>query len=405
MKPSQLLAEFSSQVWAIKADALQRMVGTLHRLAIQDLDIEVSDTMLEKFAETRAPRSGGEGVAIVPVYGSISHRSSIWEAFFGGTSCQRIEANLQSLMANPQISRIVLDVDSPGGTVDGVLELADYIRECREQKSITAVANSMAASAAYWLATQASELCVAPSGEVGSVGVFMMHADQSELMKQFGIKVTFIKAGDYKTEGNPFEPLSDEAQAYMQTQVDHYYDLFLKAVAQGRGVTRSKVISTFGQGRMVTAKEAVERGMADRIMTLGTAIGKRATLMATSTEQRPAAEAGERETEASVAKRQGADPENERDDYEDKDKKDGKAEEEKQDDENDTKPDKDGKKGRRADDGDGDEDDKDKEKKSEKDDDGDEDDKDKKKGRRASDEDDEDEGKKADWELFRLRNS
>ena len=158
--------------------------------------------------------------------------------------------------------------------MSGVEELSAEIFQARGQKPITAVANSLAASAAYWIATAADELVVTPSGEVGSIGVFAAHEDVSGMLEQAGVKVNLVSAGRYKTEGNPFEPLTEEARASIQGRVDEYYEQFVSAVARNRGVKRSEVRNGFGEGRVVGAKQAVSLGMADRVGTLDETINR-----------------------------------------------------------------------------------------------------------------------------------
>jgi signal peptide peptidase SppA len=137
-------------------------------------------------------------------------------------------------------------------------------------KPIVAHVNATGASAAYWIASAADEVVVTPSGQVGSVGVFSAHDDVSKMMDELGVKTTLISAKNspYKVEGNPYEPLGDDARDYMQGRVDEAYGNFVKALARNRNVAQSHVNENFGKGRMVTAPEAVERGMADKVGTL-----------------------------------------------------------------------------------------------------------------------------------------
>src|ERR1700741_5037074 len=107
-----------------------------------------------------------------------------------------------------------------------------------------------------------------PSGITGSIGVYMLHEDVSKMLDALGVKETFIYAGDYKTEGNPYEPLGEDAKAALQARVDESYDMFITDVAKGRGVSKKVVEDDFGQGRVYGAKESVDRKMADRIDTL-----------------------------------------------------------------------------------------------------------------------------------------
>jgi signal peptide peptidase SppA len=165
------------------------------------------------------------------------------------------------------VGQILIDIDSPGGSVYGVVELADEIQSARSQKRIVAVANSLAASAAYWIGCSASEFYVTPGGEVGSIGVWQAHQDYSQALDEAGVKTTLISAGKFKVEGNPYSPLNDEAQSFMQSRVDEYYAAFTKAVARGRGVPISQVREGMGQGRVLGAAAALAQNMVDGIAT------------------------------------------------------------------------------------------------------------------------------------------
>jgi signal peptide peptidase SppA len=237
-------------------------------------------------------RNGKNGaVAVIPVFGVISNRMNLMTQISGGTSVEKLTTQLRAALADGSISAIVLDVDSPGGVVDGVPELAGEILEARGQKKIVAVANSMAGSAAYWLASCASELAVVPSGQVGSIGVFAAHEDMSKALEQEGVKISLVSAGKYKVEGNPYEPLSDEARAAMQTKVDGFYGMFVAAVAKGRKTSPASVRDGYGQGRMLLADDAVKTGMADSVATLDQVLAKlgvkRSSAAAVAAEERP----------------------------------------------------------------------------------------------------------------------
>jgi capsid assembly protease len=219
-------------------------------------------------ASGRSSDQSQKNVAVLPIYGVIMHRPTMELSSGGGFNIQEFRANLKSVLDNPNVSAVVLDIDSPGGTVDGVEELSKEIYQARHQKKIVAIANTLAASAAYYLASAASELYVSPSGEVGSIGVYMLHQDASAFYDQKGIKNTLIKAGKYKAEGNPWMPLGEESLAALQKNVDAHYDMFTRAVARNRGVSVDSVRNGFGEGRTVIAKEAVKLGMADKVATL-----------------------------------------------------------------------------------------------------------------------------------------
>lgn len=214
-----------------------------------------------------AGRIRAGSVEIIPIHGPIGYRDELL-AMLGGADVSKIPDRLAAAAADKTVSAILLHVDSPGGTLWGVPEAAEAIVQARRSKPVLAVADPWALSAAYWLAAQADELIVTPSGEVGSIGVWTAHVDMHRMLEHRGLDVTLISAGKYKTEGHPFGPLGDEARAALQATVDTAYDELVAAVARGRRVGAETVRNGFGQGRMVPARPAVAEGMADRIADL-----------------------------------------------------------------------------------------------------------------------------------------
>lgn len=180
----------------------------------------------------------------------------------------RFRAALTMAATDPNVAAIVVDVDSPGGTVTGTPETAAAVAAAAKVKPVVAVVETMAASAAYWIASQASEVVVAPSAEVGSIGAMAVHFDMSKMLEADGIKATIIRSRPGKGDVTPYEPLTPEALAAIQAAVDDADADFLKAVAAGRRTSVATVRDTFGQGRMVLARDAVRLGMADRVATL-----------------------------------------------------------------------------------------------------------------------------------------
>lgn len=207
------------------------------------------------------------GVALIPIRGVLAHRMNAMDESSGGMSAERIGQMVSTVAADPSIGTILYDVDSPGGTVPGISELAEQMFALRGQKRQVAMVNGLAASAAYWLASQADEIISIPSGVAGSIGVFTAHSDLSQALAKEGIDVTLISAGKHKLEGNPFEPLSDEAKAVLQARVDEAYGWFVRDVARGRKVTQSAVREGYGEGRALTAKDALKAGLIDSIGT------------------------------------------------------------------------------------------------------------------------------------------
>jgi len=253
--------------WAITSDKLLTIMDVLaYHAAGGKLTAE---EVRERIGAAQRPSARATGaVAVLPLYGVIAQRMGMLTESSGGTSTEQFARQFRAALADSQVGAIVLDVDSPGGTVNGVEELSAEIHAARGQKPIVAVANSLAASAAYWIASAADELVVTPSGEVGSIGVLAAHEDDSAYFEREGIKTTLVSAGKYKVEGNPYEPLSDEARAYLQERVNDYYDMFVRAVARNRGAGAQEVRNGYGEGRVVGAKQAKALGMVDRIGTL-----------------------------------------------------------------------------------------------------------------------------------------
>lgn len=211
-------------------------------------------------------------IAVIPIYGLIAqHPQSL------GASTDAIGAQLDSAMANPAINAVLFDVDSPGGTVTGVPELASKIAGYRGTKPMMALSNGLMASAAYWIGCAADEIMVTPSGETGSIGVYTVHEDWSKNLEQEGVKVTAIKAGTFKAEGAPWEPLSEDAQTVLQARVDEVYGWFVKHVAASRGASQTAVREGYGEGRVLGAEQSVKANLADRIGTFDDAVARLAT--------------------------------------------------------------------------------------------------------------------------------
>lgn len=213
--------------------------------------------------------------AVVQVHGTLVQHPGWISLFEMGTATRDIAQQLRVALADPAVDRIIMDFSTPGGEVFGTAELADEIRSARAQKPIIGIANSMAASAGYWLLSQCSEAYAAPGAQVGSIGVLLAHADESRAMDKRGVKVTLVSSGKYKTEGNSLGPLGTEAKAHLQQQVDTYFSMFTQAVARGRGVSVDVVRSKFGQGRTLIAEDAARAGMVDGVCTLADLLARR----------------------------------------------------------------------------------------------------------------------------------
>ncbi len=221
---------------------------------------------------TRANSGSPPGVAVIPIHGTLVRRTVGLEAESGLTSYTGLAAQLDTAIGNPAVSAILLDIDSPGGESGGVFDLADRIRAASQIKPVWAVANDMAFSAAYALASAASRVFVSRTGGVGSIGVIAMHVDQSEKDAQDGVHYTAVFAGDRKNDLNPHEPISSEAHAFLKAEVNRIYGLFVETVARHRGIEASAVRDT--EAGLFFGQAAVAMGLADAIGTFDDALAQ-----------------------------------------------------------------------------------------------------------------------------------
>jgi signal peptide peptidase SppA len=273
MKRSYVLQAFVEKPWAIlhnKLVILQSIV--IRHVSGEKLDAEEIQTRIH--GATRPPERRVNSVAVLPLFGVIFPRANMMTDMSGATSAERFGAQFSKLVKDPEIGAIIVDVDSPGGSVEGIEELSKTVFDARGQKPIVAISDHLMASAAYWIGTAADEVVITPSGEVGSIGVFAVHEDMSAALEKEGIKISLISEGKYKTEGNPYEPLTDEARSAIQARVGDYYESFINSVARNRGVEPDAVRNGYGEGRVVGARQAVELGMADRVGTLDETIDR-----------------------------------------------------------------------------------------------------------------------------------
>ena len=261
--------EIATTPWALMPECIPSMLG---RIAFSGREAKPVLTRGQSGSQSGA-------IAVLSLTGVISQHPD----WFADTSIDAFSADLMSAVLDPGVAAILVSIDSPGGSVYGVQELAGMMLAAREQKPIVAFANSLAASAAYWIGCSASEFHCTPGGEVGSIGVWQAHMDLSGALDQAGIKTTLISAGKFKTEGNPYQPLSDEAQAFMQSRVDDYYDDFVSAVATARGVDPDTVKNGMGQGRVLGAQDAKKANLIDGIMTFPQVVQRMQKKMAANT--------------------------------------------------------------------------------------------------------------------------
>jgi signal peptide peptidase SppA len=198
-------------------------------------------------------------VAIIPIHGLLTK----YRDFFSEISYEEIHGLILSALDDTNVKSILLDIDSPGGEVSGLFDLVDFIYESRNVKPIYAVANDYAFSAAYAIASATSKIFINRTSGIGSIGVIATHVDISEFDKKEGIKYTTIFAGDRKNDLSPHEPLSDEAIADLQKEVDRLYGMFVATVARNRNISTAQIRAT--QAALYYGADSVSLGLADEV--------------------------------------------------------------------------------------------------------------------------------------------
>ena len=210
------------------------------------------------------------GIAVISIHGTLVQRTAGLDALSGLTSYQSVAQQFDAALADPGVRGIVLDIDSPGGEAAGVFDLADRIHAARQTKPVWAAANDSAFSAAYALASAASRIFVTRTAGVGSIGVIALHVDQSRREANAGLSYTPILAGARKNDGSTHQPLTPEARAAIQTEVDRLYELFVLTVAEQRGSAAAAIRAT--EAGLFFGQDALDAGLADRIGTLNDAV-------------------------------------------------------------------------------------------------------------------------------------
>jgi prohead protease clpP len=254
---------------------------------LTDLNVNMSNPVLQKeegrvdmVKQTMARTLGASAVsgsmmygmvgttAVIPVFGALVNRFNSTYGFITGYNY--IKNAIATALADESVDSIILDIDSGGGEVAGCFETVDYIKAARSQKEIHAVVDSSCYSAAYAIASACTSIKATPSSGIGSVGVVAMHASYEKMLENEGISVTFIKAGEHKVDGNPYEELSDSVKADMQKRIDATYQEFVSLVSVNRSLAVEDVVKT--QAACYTAQEAKSIGLIDDVISVEGAV-------------------------------------------------------------------------------------------------------------------------------------
>ena len=208
-----------------------------------------------------------KGTAVVPIVGVMAKRMSSFGISEQGVSSDMLTDVFDVLRQHDSVNTVALDIDSPGGSALGVEFAAQALRELSKKKDTIAVGNEMLASGAFYVASQANQIAVAPTAIVGSLGVYTTRVDRTKAEDESGIKVHVIRAGEFKADGHPSLPFTEEERERIQREVNVYYRLFTSAVKTGRELNQKDALALM-DGTVEIGRDAVTRGFADTVASL-----------------------------------------------------------------------------------------------------------------------------------------
>ncbi|MEM7706611.1 MAG: S49 family peptidase [Pseudomonadota bacterium] len=214
-----------------------------------------------------SPIVSESGVAVLNISGPLLAREV---GFCSPLSYDAIRGSIETALEDPRVNQIVLRMDTPGGHASGAFELAEFIFESRGKKPIVAAVDPLAASAGYLIAASADRVYLGPTGQVGSIGTAWMHESIAGMNEQMGREVTTVYFGAHKVDGNRNFPLSEQARARAQSEVDQLGNEFVAAVARYRGLTPDAVAAT--EALVYRGQEAINLGLADELADFDTVL-------------------------------------------------------------------------------------------------------------------------------------
>lgn len=266
MKYPHIAARLFNQPLLIESGKLSTIVAALGPRFDPDRDWGMVDPVHSR--QTVISETGytiTDGVAIIPVIGTLVHRGSTPDAMSGLTGYDALSEWLQAALINPEVKAIMLDIDSPGGEVAGAFDFADEIFAARGQKPIVSMVADRAASGGYLIASSADEVVTTRTGMTGSVGVVTAHLDFSKAVENEGVVITHIYAGAHKVDGHSYAPLPDDVRGRIQGDINKLYDLFTQTIERNRGIPAATVRAT--EALVYMGGAAVEIGFADKVST------------------------------------------------------------------------------------------------------------------------------------------
>jgi signal peptide peptidase SppA len=262
MKYPRILSALRSAKWAATPATIQAVADALgaHLRGAALVPDRMPGTVEEP--QKAAGDNVAGGVAVIPVYGVIGRHLSSMETECGGCDVETVGAALDAAIASASVSAIVFDIDSPGGVVAGVPELAAKICEANAIKPCFAFTGGQCCSAAYWIASGCTGIFATKSADLGSIGVYVALCDDSEWWTKQGYKLELIKAGEFKAMGISGKPLSDKERAMIQSDVDAIYAMFTGDVRASRDGVQNEAM----QGQTFMGEAAVAANLADEIV-------------------------------------------------------------------------------------------------------------------------------------------
>jgi len=206
------------------------------------------------------------GAAIIKVDGVLLRDGPEWFDDYGIARMSAIGKKIRAAMNASEAQMIILDFDSPGGTVNGTEELAGVVAQAAESKFVLAYTAGMMASAAYWIGSHASAIYATPSSTVGSIGVIAAHVDYTAAREQMGVVVQVFRSGELKAPGAFNTSLTDQQAAHIQSQIDAMALKFYETVDRERP---GKINAEHMDGRTFDGESAVAAGFVDgNVMSL-----------------------------------------------------------------------------------------------------------------------------------------
>ncbi|HZF24021.1 MAG TPA: S49 family peptidase [Burkholderiales bacterium] len=260
------LLSLNDRPWAMSLTALRSLVA-----ACGALDFEAVAARAGQPLDNGSGVMNYHGTAVVNIRGPLFRYRSIWTWLLGGTSVEQTALALHAAVDDPTVQRIVLAINSPGGQIDGINELANMIRTANQTKPITAYVDGQGASAAYWLASAAGTIVADETARLGSIGVRATVFDERAAEEKQGVKRYEIISSQSPLKRT--DPGTDQGRAQLQQMVDAMAAVFIAKVAEFRGTSEEKVVSDFGQGAELSARDAVSVGMAEALGSLEGLLG------------------------------------------------------------------------------------------------------------------------------------